>query len=98
MTGYNSQTAKGEYKLQFETDDYDKFRYVEEAARRCVDNRRIEVCSPVVHAHWIKNRDRKEAACSVCTLIISDDIGDIEKICHYCPSCGSKMDEEATER
>ncbi len=53
--------------------------------------------APVVHAHWVKNRDRKEATCSVCTLPITDDIGDIEKICRYCPSCGSKMDEEVVE-
>lgn len=92
MNGYNSQTAKGDYRLQFETDDYDKFRYVEEAARRCVDNRRIEVCSPVVHARWIPKKEMirspeaKNYNCSAC--------GKESFAYPNCPYCRSIMDEE----
>ena len=36
-TSFNTQTGGGEYHLQFETTDRDKFLFMQEAARRCVD-------------------------------------------------------------
>ena len=86
MTGYNSQTAKGDYRLQFETDDYDKFRYVEEAARRCIDNKHIEV-APVVHAFWVRSTyipsGTRAYICSRC----GRDEPNEEPYCN----CGAKM-------
>jgi len=38
MTRFNTQEGNGEFRLQFETDDKDKFLYMQEKARRCVDN------------------------------------------------------------
>ena len=36
-TSFNTQTGGGEYHLQFETTNRDKFLFMQEAARRCVD-------------------------------------------------------------
>jgi len=39
MTIFNTQQGKGiGYRLQFETDDKDKFLYMQECARKCVDD------------------------------------------------------------
>ena len=38
MTHFNTQTSKGKYNLQFETDNLEYFLLVQEAARRCVDD------------------------------------------------------------
>ena len=40
MTLFNTQQGKGiGYRLQFETDDKEKFLYMQECARRCVDGK-----------------------------------------------------------
>ena len=36
-TGFNTQVGKGEYRLQFETDDKELYLLMQETARRCVD-------------------------------------------------------------
>lgn len=38
-TGFNTQTGKGEYRLQFETDNKELFLLMQETARRCVDGK-----------------------------------------------------------
>ena len=36
-TGFNTQVGKGEYRLQFETDNKECYLLMQEIARRCVD-------------------------------------------------------------
>lgn len=36
-TSFNSQITPGKYRLQFETDDYDKFKQFEYVARQLID-------------------------------------------------------------
>ena len=45
MTSFNTQQGKDTgYKLQFETDDKEKFLYMQECARKCVDNKHGDSC------------------------------------------------------
>lgn len=36
-TSWNSQVAKGDYRIQFETDDYEKYKIVEKACCAVID-------------------------------------------------------------
>lgn len=51
--------------------------------------------APIVHAHFVKNKDLHTAFCSVCTFSIRNHTEGIENIINYCPNCGARMDEEA---
>lgn len=37
MTSWKSQIGQGKYSLQFETNDYEKYKVVEKAAQKMVD-------------------------------------------------------------
>ena len=37
MTSWKSQIAKGQYSLQFETNDYEKYKAVEKVAQKMID-------------------------------------------------------------
>lgn len=54
MTSFNTGAGKDSYFLHFETDDKEKYLYMQEQARKCIDNAYITDFAPVVHAHWIK--------------------------------------------
>ena len=45
MTGFNTQTCRAEnsYRLQFETDNWEYFLFMQEAARACVDGKLPDV-------------------------------------------------------
>lgn len=52
MTFFNTQTGKDiGFFLQFETDDKEKFLFMQEKARKCVDNKHKE--EPVRYGHWV---------------------------------------------
>lgn len=53
-----------------------------------------EDVAPIVHAHFVKNKNLHTAFCSVCTFSIRNHTEGIESVIHYCPNCGAKMDEE----
>lgn len=56
MTFFNTQEGKDiGYRLQFETDDKEKFIYMQEKARNCIDN--IFKDDTVRHGHWNLSAD-----------------------------------------
>lgn len=68
-TGFNTQCGSGEYRLQFETDCKEKFEYMQEAARKCVDGKEdplFEALENIIwydgHYEWLmKLRDDMQA-------------------------------------
>lgn len=56
MTGFNTQTRGGEYRLQFETDNKEYFLLMQEMARRCLDGQPASDAVPVIRCkdckHW----------------------------------------------
>lgn len=52
MTEFFTQVGENiGYRLVFRTDDKDKFLYMQEQARKCVDNKHKE--ENVLHGHWV---------------------------------------------
>jgi len=98
MTLFNTQIGNGEFRLQFETDDKNKFLYMQEKARRCVDNK-IESDQPV-HAHWVRmhvSEIEDAFVCSRCQRVTTfHKNAPFEIVLEECPycHCGAKMDEE----
>lgn len=84
MTFLNTGARKDGYFLHFETDDKEKYLYMQEQARKCIDNAYTTDFAPVVHAEWIQ--DGCMYKCSNCGNHESyyDDC--------YCRVCGAKMD------
>ena len=92
MTFFNTQTGKDiGFFLPFETDDKEKFLFMQEQARKCVDNKHKE--EPVRHGHWIEHSNELNKYCSECKKI-NGDIYHLEK---YCQNCGAKMDGKENE-
>lgn len=97
MTFFNTGAGKDGYFLHFETDDKEKYLYMQKQARKCIDNAYTTDVVPVVHAHWETVRTRKKR-CSNCHApkpYRKDKRGyclvwDSKR----CPNCGAKMDEE----
>lgn len=101
MTRFNTQTGNGEFRLQFETDDKDKFLYMQEKARRCVDNKMES--DQTVHAHWIRMHvsvTNDIFACSRCerltTFPRNAPLEIVLEECPYC-HCGAQMGEDMEE-
>lgn len=51
---------------------------------------------PVIHAHWIENRDQSELQliCNQCSYDYIEADPDCKERHNFCPHCGAKMDEE----
>lgn len=105
MTFFNTQQGPDiGYRLQFETDDKDKFLFMQEQARKCVDNRYKD--NAVRRGHWIPSPDvMNPIRCSECNMPApfaarENEFGDFE-ICRYpssyCHECGAKMDGKENE-
>lgn len=91
-TSWKSQQGKGEYALQFETDDEGKYKLVEKAAQMAMDGKTVDDVAEVVHAHWIENFGLVYQnkvffgfRCTACNLTNN-------AMSNYCPNCGAKMD------
>lgn len=96
MTSFNTQEGKDiGYRLQFETDDKEKFLYMQEQARKCIDN--VFQYNTVKHGHWEKTLHRWEFRCSYCWHRIKVRKTECENLPNYCERCGAKMDEEVEE-
>ncbi len=54
---------------------------------------------PVIHGHWVENRDRAELQliCSQCGYDYIEADPDCIERHNFCPHCGAKMDEEAVQ-
>ena len=103
-TYFNTQTGKEiGYNLQFHTEDREKYEFMQEAARRCIDNEIVSTAdvAPVIHAHFVPTEYDGYAdgnpvwdtwECSACHEEFYNE-GDEPDFC-YCPHCGAKMDEE----
>lgn len=94
-TSWKSQQGKGEYALQFETDDEGKYKLVEKAAQMAMDGKTADDFVEVKHGEWIYTGDTidiildttySEWKCSECGYIFC---GDKMNSCH---NCGAKMD------
>jgi hypothetical protein len=101
MTFFNTGAGKDGYFLHFETDDKEKYLYMQEQARKCIDNVHTTDFAPVVHAHWIPQHQTALGLypfeCSRCgrweTVEFINDINNMP-YCH----CGAKMDEKENEK
>ena len=95
-TCWQSQQTNGEYSLQFETDNKEKYKLVEKAAQMAVDGKTIADVAEVRHGEWIEWYPPKEYiitgeellyCCSHCDAKYLDVEG-----YRYCPFCGALMD------
>ena len=59
-TSWKSQTGNGTYRLQFETDDIEKYKLVEKSAQMAVDGKTTADAVEVKHGEW-KRRSRSKA-------------------------------------
>lgn len=72
--------------------DYEAHHYAGECLRDCkeaIENIHAADVAPVVHGRWVDGK------CSNCGVDIpTDDLRDVifESDCHFCYSCGAKMD------
>lgn len=82
-TSWKSQQGKGEYALQFETDDEGKYKLVEKAAQMAMDGKTVDDLAEVKHGYWI-GQYPKVPKCSVCSAIDSMKG-------NYCRYCGAEM-------
>lgn len=85
-TSFKSQQGNGEYSLQFETDNEEKYKLVEKAAEMAVDGKTAADVTKVKHGRWRKSGNEKK--CSLCKFIYYNNNDDF----NYCPNCGAKMD------
>lgn len=92
MTSYSKQTPEmnkeKRYKIQFETDSYNRFKFVENACNKTISNR--------MQAEWDKRcvrmmatnggviKEWNEFYCGNCSVQSTHPYD-------YCPNCGTKM-------
>lgn len=61
-TSWKSQQGNGEYRLQFETDNEEKYKLVEKAAQMAMDGKakadfaEVVRCKDCIHARQVKHR------------------------------------------
>ncbi len=103
-TSWKSQQGKGEYALQFETDDEGKYKLVEKAAQMAMDGKTVDDMAEVKHGEWIDKWDGKYAnptyVCSNCgeKALLECYINELhqwryrQSLSIRCPHCGAKMD------
>lgn len=91
-TWWNSQQGEGEYSLQFETDNREKFRLVEKAAQMAIDGKTVDDVAEVKHGEW---KEHFAYGCWHYDCPFCDD-GFATKerqinTPNYCQNCGAKM-------
>lgn len=67
-------------------------------ATELIDNLPTIDAVPVVHGHWVYNKDTGEIRCNLCNALVgvtmySDDVEPIAEVENFCFNCGAKMDE-----
>ena len=94
-TFWKSQQSEGEYSLQFETDDKEKYKLVEKAAQMAMDGKTVADIEEVKHGHWIVMRGCVQATfeCSECGFSFTNADPTEECVYFGCPICLAKMDE-----
>lgn len=94
MTSFNTGAGKDGYFLRFETDDKEQYLYMQDQARKCIDNAYKTDFAPVRHGHWLRPFPSTPKSyvriCSVC----KGTAYAIGKEYDYCPNCQAVMDEE----
>ncbi|MGM9551948.1 MAG: hypothetical protein ACI3XA_06785 [Clostridia bacterium] len=91
-TSWKSQQGNGEYSLQFETDNKDKYKLVEKAAQMAVDGKTAADVEKVKHGAWIAPVRKRlfEKEYYICSNCLSRNSFAIKF--NYCFNCGAKMD------
>jgi hypothetical protein len=81
-TIFNTRVGNRQYGLQFETDDEEKFSFVEKAARKVMDKTDEGV--------WLAQADGTHF-CSCCGKDVLYNFSGEEMCSNYCPHCGLIM-------
>lgn len=87
-TSWKSQQGNGKYALQFETDDKEKYKFVEKASQMAVDGKTTADVVEVRHGKWIKPTRYSQEYCNQCGMTPKMIFGILPD---YCPHCGAKM-------
>ena len=97
-TSWKSQMGDGNYALQFETDDVEKYKLVEKSAQMAVDGKTTADIVEVKHGKWIEKEEIYGDVYYTCSNCNNDwttiDGTPQENFMAYCPNCGAKMDGE----
>jgi hypothetical protein len=64
-TGFNTQIIDGRFHLQFETDKREYYKYVQAAARDCLDGKATDKCH-----RWISVEERLPENCEFVLCIV----------------------------
>lgn len=88
-TSWKAQLGDGAYCLQFQTDDKEKYKFVEKAAQMVMDGKHNADVVEVRHGYW-KDNNNGTFTCSECG-------GKASKM-NWCGCCGAKMDKERKEK
>lgn len=96
-TSWKSQQGNGEYSLQFETDNKEKYKLVEKAAQMAMDGKTIADVSEVKHGEWARIANfgggNCFCYCSVCGIMQkAENATELKAYKRYCSYCGAKMD------
>ena len=92
-TSWKSQQGNGEYRLQFETDNEEKYKLVEKAAQMAMDGKTTADVEEVKHSRWenISGFD----VCNICgtsPAYCEPKPNNPKGYPPYCHNCGAKMD------
>ena len=88
-TEWKSQQGKGEFALQFETDDIQKYKLVEKAAQMAMDGNTEADVKVVKHGEWILHPDGS-GTCNLCGKT-QKAVWDFDNMQSYCGHCGAEM-------
>ena len=93
-TWWNSQQGEGQFSLQFETDDKEKYKLVEKAAQMAVDGKTVADFAEVKHGEWaLKYRGVGHYwECSECKYANC-----VLPPTNFCPNCGAKMEGDCDD-
>lgn len=92
-TSWKSQQGKGEYALQFETDDDRKYKLVEKAAQMAMDGKTADDLAEVKHSEWKLYADGS-GKCKNCNTH-QKAVWDMNGWQNFCGHCGADMRGEA---
>lgn len=90
-TSFNTRTGNGRYYLEFETDNYEHYKYMQQSARNCIDGKQdAESEKAEKISLWIVNKEGYYL-CLRCEEYALLDWAGSSIPSDFCPHCGSKM-------
>ena len=92
-TSWKSQQSNGEYNLQFETTDKERYKLVEKAVQMAVDGKTISDIAEVKYGVWgkpILSTEGWMRECSICLYCTGTGVREFKPL--FCSNCGATMD------